>query len=299
MSGLAPDRTRVLLQIGTFSRLSGLTIATLRYYDRVGLLQPASIDSRTGYRRYEIEQVVHAQLIARLRHWGVSVPEIAGALAGGEAAIEATVARRRQAVTKERDRLGRLLAEIDEALEGGGLIVGKSDSITYELACRHLSRQTVASQRTLVPSGEVEAFVRAAFAELMGTLQRAAISVIDGVFTIQAPADEHDNVDVEVAVPVAPPRATDVELGEALGFHAVVATGFTPETPRMNVYRALAAWLDEAGARSSDRLIEFYSLRTEPVPEVGEVVSIAWEIDQIPPQETEETFFRPINPIPT
>jgi DNA-binding transcriptional MerR regulator len=41
-----------LMTIGRFARLTGLPIDTLRHYDEVGLLLPASVDASSGYRRH-------------------------------------------------------------------------------------------------------------------------------------------------------------------------------------------------------------------------------------------------------
>ena len=43
------------LSIGDFSVITHLSIKTLRYYHRVGLLEPAEVDPHTGYRRYQVE----------------------------------------------------------------------------------------------------------------------------------------------------------------------------------------------------------------------------------------------------
>jgi DNA-binding transcriptional MerR regulator len=61
-----------LLSVGQFARRAGLTTHALRHYDAVGLLAPARTDAATGYRRYSLDQLVTARLIADLR-W-LSVP---------------------------------------------------------------------------------------------------------------------------------------------------------------------------------------------------------------------------------
>jgi predicted enzyme related to lactoylglutathione lyase len=43
-----------LMTIGRFARLTGLTAGTLRHYDEVALLRPASVDAASGYRRYQL-----------------------------------------------------------------------------------------------------------------------------------------------------------------------------------------------------------------------------------------------------
>lgn len=46
-----------MLKIGEFSKLSHLTIKALRFYEKEGILVPASVDQWTGYRSYETSQL--------------------------------------------------------------------------------------------------------------------------------------------------------------------------------------------------------------------------------------------------
>jgi DNA-binding transcriptional MerR regulator len=69
-------RMSVRLTIGDFSRMTHLSIKALRHYHDVGLLEPAEIDSASGYRYYEPEQVTTAQVIRRFRDLGMPVDEI-------------------------------------------------------------------------------------------------------------------------------------------------------------------------------------------------------------------------------
>lgn len=39
-----------MLKIGDFAKRSGVSVKTLRYYDELGLLKPARVDERSGYR---------------------------------------------------------------------------------------------------------------------------------------------------------------------------------------------------------------------------------------------------------
>lgn len=79
-----------MLTIGEFARASGLSAKALRLYDELGLLAPAEVDERNGYRYYAPEQVDPARLIARLRSAGVPLPRIATIVgADGEEAAAA------------------------------------------------------------------------------------------------------------------------------------------------------------------------------------------------------------------
>jgi DNA-binding transcriptional MerR regulator len=77
-------QTRVMqnsLAIGDFARATHMSVKTLRYYHRVGLLEPADVDRDTGYRRYTTEQIPAAQIIRRFRDLDMPVEEVRQVLA--------------------------------------------------------------------------------------------------------------------------------------------------------------------------------------------------------------------------
>jgi DNA-binding transcriptional MerR regulator len=63
-------------QIGEFAELSGVSAKTLRFYDQIGLLRPASVDSRTGYRHYLPQQLEELASILALKNLGVSLAKL-------------------------------------------------------------------------------------------------------------------------------------------------------------------------------------------------------------------------------
>lgn len=65
-----------MYSIGKFSQLCRVSIKTLRYYDRIGLVQPHFIDPSTGYRYYTDEQTPTILLIARLKRYGFQLSQI-------------------------------------------------------------------------------------------------------------------------------------------------------------------------------------------------------------------------------
>jgi DNA-binding transcriptional MerR regulator len=64
------------LSIGGFSRLCGLSVPSLRRYDAMTLLSPASVDPQSGYRRYDAAQLPRARAIRRLRELDVPLEEV-------------------------------------------------------------------------------------------------------------------------------------------------------------------------------------------------------------------------------
>jgi DNA-binding transcriptional MerR regulator/effector-binding domain-containing protein len=67
---------RTSLSIGEFSRLTHLSVRTLRRYHEAGLLVPAEVDDQSGYRYYTPGQIPTAQVIHRLRDLDVPLATV-------------------------------------------------------------------------------------------------------------------------------------------------------------------------------------------------------------------------------
>ena len=60
---------------GEFARMAHVTIRTIRYYDKKGLLKPSFINE-SGYRMYSDEDFLKLQKILSLKYLGFSLNEI-------------------------------------------------------------------------------------------------------------------------------------------------------------------------------------------------------------------------------
>ncbi len=67
-------------KISEFSRLSQLSVKTLRYYDQLGLLKPAQTDPESGYRYYTAEQLFRLNRILAFKELGFTLEQIIQAL---------------------------------------------------------------------------------------------------------------------------------------------------------------------------------------------------------------------------
>jgi DNA-binding transcriptional MerR regulator len=113
------------LTVGDFSRITHLSVKTLRHYHQVGLLEPATVNPDTGYRYYSGEQIPAAQVIRRLRDLEMPVADVKAVLNAPDAPsrnsliaahldrLEAELTRTRSAV----DSLRNLLDQPDPATE--------------------------------------------------------------------------------------------------------------------------------------------------------------------------------------
>ena len=65
-----------MIKIGEFSKLAQTPVATLRYYDQVGLLKPVSVDPATGYRFYSTSQLPRLHRLLALKDLGFTLEQI-------------------------------------------------------------------------------------------------------------------------------------------------------------------------------------------------------------------------------
>lgn len=96
-----------MLSIGEIARSTGTTRRMLRHWEQLGLLTPAQVDHRTGYRRYAPSQVGRVRAVAALRALGFSLESIGALLDAG------LTQDRLVHLLQERER--ELVAQIDDA----------------------------------------------------------------------------------------------------------------------------------------------------------------------------------------
>lgn len=102
-----------LLTIGAFARSVGLTPSALRFYDDSGLLTPAVVDDRTGYRYYAEVQRDRAVLVRQLRELEVPLTTMRTVLDAGPAEAEDLL---REHVDRLRERADRADTSVENIL---------------------------------------------------------------------------------------------------------------------------------------------------------------------------------------
>lgn len=70
------------LLIGQMARLNHTTLATLRHYDKVGILSPVYVNPETGYRYYDVQQCLVFHMIQHHKALNMSLKEIKEILDG-------------------------------------------------------------------------------------------------------------------------------------------------------------------------------------------------------------------------
>ena len=107
-----------LIPIGRMAELNHVSIATLRLYDRLGLLRPQFVDPDTGYRYYGIHQNARLDMIAYMKELGMSLTEI-GDVFGKEdiSLIEEILARKNEQIHAQINELRAKHDAVERAIE--------------------------------------------------------------------------------------------------------------------------------------------------------------------------------------
>jgi DNA-binding transcriptional MerR regulator/effector-binding domain-containing protein len=137
-----------MLSIGEFSKVTGLTVKTLRHYHDEGLLAPAFVDRQTGYRYYDLAQAEGARAIAFLRGLEFSLDDIRALLRerdNDEALLDA-MERQRAALAERVKHLRRAVRSLDEFISEERRAMAMTQS-TYKVEEKVLGPVRVAGVR--------------------------------------------------------------------------------------------------------------------------------------------------------
>ncbi len=103
------------LTIQEFARSSGLTVHTLRYYERIGLIGRVA-RARSGHRRYSEADAQWVAFLNKLRATGMSIRDMR-IYAELQRRGEPTLARRVEMLQALRDQVTARVAELQENLQ--------------------------------------------------------------------------------------------------------------------------------------------------------------------------------------
>jgi DNA-binding transcriptional MerR regulator len=96
-----------------FAQKASVTVRTLRYYDKVGLLSPSQY-SDSGYRLYTNEDLLSLQSILALKFLGFSLEEIRALLRTGPKRLEEVLAQQKAMMEEKRAQIATIIAAIEE-----------------------------------------------------------------------------------------------------------------------------------------------------------------------------------------
>jgi DNA-binding transcriptional MerR regulator/predicted transcriptional regulator YdeE len=139
-----------MIKIGEFSKLVQVPVATLRYYDQVGLLKPVAIDQWSGYRFYSASQLPRLHRILALKGLGFSLEQIGAVLDEGltPEQIRGMLRLRHAQISQQLADAQIQLREVEVRLDQ----IEREDQLPrYDVMLKHVQPTLVALVRAILP----------------------------------------------------------------------------------------------------------------------------------------------------
>ncbi|HEX2912944.1 MAG TPA: MerR family transcriptional regulator [Chloroflexia bacterium] len=99
-----------------FAQLAGVTVRTLQYYDKEGLLKPSYYTS-SNHRLYRREDLLRLQQILTLKYMGFTLEEIRQLLASPEYNVRTSLQIQKEAIDERITQLQKVSNALDETLK--------------------------------------------------------------------------------------------------------------------------------------------------------------------------------------
>ena len=236
-----------MFSIGDFATFTQVSVRALRFYDQQGLLAPARVDPRTGYRYYRADQVERVLRIVALRDVGLTLAQIREVLDAGATpqVIREHLARRRIEIAHLRTQVDRQLAAVEGRL---ALLDGGSDMHDYDVTTKKapsLVLATISRQVDQDEPGVLFAAFGELFTELGAALAGASVTPTGPAWSLYERAQE-DGLRIAAGLPV--PTTAALPAGVDRVELPVQEVAFTVHRGPMDgigaAYRAVMTWME-------------------------------------------------------
>lgn len=268
-----------MLTVGEFSKICQVSIKTLHYYDKIGLLVPIKVDPFSGYRYYDSHQVEQMLLIGRLKRYGFSLDDIRILLeCGDDRVLFAALCRQKEKLELQKRDKELVIRELSAHLqnfERTGDIMGYQKD--YKIAVEKAPDRTVIASRQMMGVKDFGTYYSALY-------ERMAKDHLtpDGLRGAVYYDDEfdHESSDIELIVGICEKDKADKTMEGRL-CAATIHKG--PYSSLSDAYGALVAWIEENGYAWDGAPYEIYTKT---------------QFDGLAPEDWETKIFFPVKKRP-
>jgi DNA-binding transcriptional MerR regulator len=248
--------------IGTVAHLAQVSVRTLRHYDELGLLTPAHVDPRTGYRYYRADQIPRLHRILVLRDLGVPLAEVRQLLDD-----DVTVDQLRGILLLRRAEVRTQLAAQTEQLTRVEIRLAQLEEVSmadYEVIVKRLQPlRVVALQEDLAgvdgiaeACGRMYPLLHAALAERQLVFEGLSLALYEDTGDDDRPMRLTTALPIPSEVTIEGDGLSTVELATVERAATTVVHG-APEK-FADAYQALHQWIEQSGDQATPFERELY-----------------------------------------
>ena len=244
-----------MLSIGEFSKVTGLTVKTLRFYHDQGILVPSRVEPGSGYRFYSPTKVETARVIAALRELEFSIAEIAEILTqhDDDSDIVAFLESRKSALQTRMRNDRRMVKLLESIILHEKEAKSKMTSTGYQVERKSVDSMIVASIR-----------MRGKYSDSgkgFGKIGRKFGRFICGTPLMLCHDSEYreDDADFEVAMPIKKGESTDeITVQELPGGTCLSLMHLGPYEELSRSYEQIIKYAQEQGVEYTIPSRELY-----------------------------------------
>jgi DNA-binding transcriptional MerR regulator/effector-binding domain-containing protein len=266
----------LLLSIGEFSKICGVSTKTLRYYDEIGLIKPDEINLENGYRYYSIKQLEKMLFVNRLKHYQFSLEEIKAILEAevklSEEKLYSYLSRKRREIQEKLNAFEYILKQMSNDilnLEKGIPIMSYLDNIEVQLV--ETKPVNILYIRKLMSVDDYLAGYFKYFGRLYERIATEKLTLLGKAMTIyHSPEFNPDGNDTEFAIPI---KETVTETRVLPGSLCAKSVLRGPFYGLRSVYFKLAEWIEKEGYKLENSPYEIYTVSPTEVTTPDELVT--------------------------
>nr|WP_227161301.1 MerR family transcriptional regulator [Enterocloster citroniae] len=268
-------RNREMLTIGQMSKICGVSVKTLRHYEKIGLLRPRKTDEANGYRYYEDSQISTMLLIGRLKRYGFSLTDIQGLLDTKDAgSLLGQLRKQKFRLEQQMNYLSVTVREMGihlEEFERTGDIMSYQNN--YEIQVKETEEQVLVTSRQKMSVEEFGNY----YGKLYEKIAREHLTA-NGITMAIYHDQEFDPAysDIELAVGITERDKADCIMPKRF-CAATVHKGAYSGLP--DAYGAIVSWINANGYRPDGMPYEIY---------------VKNHFHNLPPEEWETEIFFPV-----
>ncbi|SCX54396.1 DNA-binding transcriptional regulator, MerR family [Klenkia marina] len=248
-----------MLTIGELSRLTHLSVRSLRRYHEASLLEPAVVDQVTGYRYYRVDQIPTAQVIHRLRELDVPLDDVRRILRTADPRVRAgLVGEHLRRLEDQLERTRTAVVSLQRLLE--------PDPAPIEVQLRAEPARTVAAIQADVEARDVGSWFAGALAELEAAVGDAVTGPAGGTYD-DALFEEERGHAVLYLPTLEPPRTGRVHPVTLPAAELAVATHHGEHDGVEVTYGELGTWVLQNAMAVSGPVREVYRVGPRDTPD--------------------------------
>lgn len=264
------------VSIGDFAVMTSLSRKALRHYHDIGILEPAHIDSYTGYRYYDTSQVDHAHIIRRFRSLGMSIPDIKTLLSTEDAAA------RTEIITTHLEQMEVQLQQTRDTVGALRELLSPVGTPTH-VEMRREPALAVWSVGATIEVAEIDSWFGAALSKLRDAVAAAANGssavFLGGLYDRALFLESHGNATLFVPAPQStePPDGIRAEILPAAEYAVLTHHGGHDDGIDRS-YGALGTYVNERLLSHQGPIREHYLGSTPSQPATFTATEICWPI---------------------